>query len=460
MKRWIVRAQRVPLRGAVRTPGDKSIGHRALMLSSIAEGVSRVRGLSRGEDNMRTRRALERMGVRMVDRDDGSVLIHGVGLDGLRAADGPIDCGNSGTTMRLLAGLLAGQPFASTLLGDASLSRRPMGRVCKPLRSRGAKIDGHFVAERNDEFAPIEIRPMRKDLGLSEIEFHSPVASAQVKSALLLSGLYASGSTTIIEPVLSRDHTERMLAAMGAPIATLGPVVQLDPHGWDYKLNPLDVTIPSDISSAMFVLVAGALVPGSRVGVRGVCINRTRTGALDVLRDMGCAALWLPKGDEGGEPVADLFVSERSGELRLGARVGGETAVRAIDEIPALVAASASVAHVSEFRDLKELRVKESDRIESLANMLRAFGREVQVLEDGLVFEGGTLRPTWVDSQGDHRIAMAAALMALRATGEPTHGSVGGATVIEDTECVATSFPGFVTVLRGLGADIIEEELP
>jgi 3-phosphoshikimate 1-carboxyvinyltransferase len=459
MKRWIVRAQTAPLRGAVRTQGDKSIGHRALILGSIAEGVSRVRGLSRGEDNVCTRRAFERMGVRIVDQDDGSVVIHGVGLDGLRAADAPIDCGNSGTTMRLLAGLLAGQPFASTLIGDASLSRRPMGRVCKPLRSRGAKIDGRFVAETNDECAPIEIRAMPKDLGLSELEFNSPIASAQVKSALLLSGLYASGSTTITEPVLSRDHTERMLSVMGAPISTMGPVVQLEPEGWDHKLSPLDFTVPSDPSSAMFVLVAGALVPGSRVGARGVCINRTRTGALDVLRDMGCAALWSPKGDEGGEPVADLFVSEKSGALRSGARVGGETAVRAIDEVPALVAAAASVAHVSEFRDLKELRVKESDRIEALAKVLRAFGREVQVLEDGLVFEGGALRPTWVESQGDHRIAMAAALMALRATAEPAYGSVNGATVIEDTECVATSFPGFVSVLRGLGADIIEEEL-
>lgn len=460
MKRWIVRAQNAPLRGAVRTQGDKSIGHRALILGSIAEGISRVRGLSRGEDNLCTRRAFERMGVRIEDAEDGSVVIHGVGLDGLRAADGPIDCGNSGTTMRLLAGLLAGQPFASTLIGDESLSRRPMGRVCKPLRSRGAKIDGRFVAEKNDECAPIEIRAMPKDLGLSELDFSSPVASAQVKSALLFSGLYASGTTTITEPVLSRDHTERMLSAMGAPISTMGPAVQLDPTEWNHRLSPVDFTVPSDPSSAMFVLVAGALVHGSRVGARGVCINRTRTGALDVLRDMGCAVLWSPKGDEGGEPVADLFVSEKSGELRSGARVGGETAVRAIDEVPALVAAAASVAQTSEFRDLRELRVKESDRIEALAKVLRAFGREVQVLPDGLVFEGGTLRPTWVESQGDHRIAMAGALMALRATGEPAFGSVNGATVIEDTECVATSFPGFVSVLRGLGADIIEEELP
>jgi 3-phosphoshikimate 1-carboxyvinyltransferase len=459
MKRWIVRAQNTPLKGAVRTQGDKSIGHRAVILGAIAEGASRVRGLSRGEDNACTRRAFERMGVRIEDSEDGAVVIHGVGLDGLRAADGPIDCGNSGTTMRLLAGLLAGQPFGSTLIGDGSLSRRPMGRVCKPLRSRGAKIDGQFVAEKNDECAPLVIRGMPKDLGLSELEYSSEVASAQVKSALLFSGLYASGATTISEPVLSRDHTERMLSAMGAPIRAMGPAVHLDPEGWDHRLSPLDFTVPADPSSAAFVLVAGALIEGSRVGARGVCINRTRTGALDVLRDMGCATLWSPKGDEGGEPVADLFVSEKSGRLRSGARVGGETAVRAIDEVPALVAAAASVAQVSEFRDLRELRVKESDRIEALAKLLRAFGREVDVLPDGLVFEGGPLRPTWVESHGDHRIAMAAALMALVARAEPAYGSVQGATVIEDTECVATSFPGFVTVLRGLGADIVEEEL-
>jgi 3-phosphoshikimate 1-carboxyvinyltransferase len=459
MKRWIVRAATAPLKGAVRVQGDKSIGHRALILGSIATGVSRIQGLSRGEDNAATRRAFERMGVRIEAQEDGALLVHGVGLDGLRAADGPIDCGNSGTTMRLLAGLLAGQPFDSTLVGDASLSRRPMGRICRPLRSRGARIDGQFVADDNDERAPLSIRAMPKDVGLSELEYDSPVASAQVKSALLLSGLYASGSTMITEPVLSRDHTERMLEAMGAPIRTMGPAVVLDPHAWDHWLAPVDFVVPADPSSAVFVLVAGALVEGSRVGARGVCINRTRTGALDVLRDMGCAVLWSPKGEAGGEPIADLFVSEKSGALRSGARVGGETAVRAIDEVPALVAASASVRAVSEFRDLRELRVKESDRIEAMARVLRAFGREVEVLDDGLRFEGGELRPTWVSSEGDHRVAMAAALMALVARGAPAFGSVRGATVIEDTECVSTSFPGFVSVLRGLGADIVEEEL-
>jgi 3-phosphoshikimate 1-carboxyvinyltransferase len=459
MKRWIVRAATGPLKGAVRVQGDKSISHRALILGSIAKGVSRIRGLSRGEDNTHTRRAFEAMGVRIDEEPDGALLVHGVGLDGLRAPSAPIDCGNSGTTMRLLAGLLAGQAFASTLIGDASLSKRPMGRVCKPLRSRGARIDGRFDAEKNDECAPLEIRAMPEDVGLSELEYASPVASAQVKSALLLSGLYASGSTMVTEPVLSRDHTERMLSAMGAPVRVMGPVVMLDPHEWDHWLAPVDFTVPGDPSSAAFLLVAASVIEGSRVGARGVCINRTRTGALDVLRDMGCAVLWSPKGDEGGEPVADLFVSEKSGSLRSGARVGGETAVRAIDEVPALVAAASSVSAVSEFRDLRELRVKESDRVEALARVLRAFGRDVEVLEDGLRFEGGALRPTWVSSEGDHRIAMAAAMMGLVARGEPQFGSVRGATVIEDTECVATSFPGFVTVLRGLGADITEEEL-
>jgi 3-phosphoshikimate 1-carboxyvinyltransferase len=320
------------------------------------------------------------------------------------------------------------------------------------LRSRGAKIDGAFLAAKNDECAPIEIRPMPADLGLSELEYVSPVASAQVKSALLFSGLYAQGSTIVSEPVVSRDHTERMLAAMGVPLQTVGASVYLDPDAWNHRLAPLDLTVPGDPSSAMFLLVAGALVEGSRVGVRGVCVNRTRTGALDVLRDMGCAALWSPKGDEGGEPVADLFVTEKSGALRSGARVGGELAVRSIDEAPAIVAAAASVSMVSELRDLAELRVKESDRIEALAQVLRAFGRPVEVLPDGLRFEGGALRPARVQSLGDHRIAMASALMGLVAReGE-------GVTVVEDVGCVDTSFPGFAEVLRGLGADIVVEE--
>jgi 3-phosphoshikimate 1-carboxyvinyltransferase len=451
MKRWIVRPARGPLKGAVRVPGDKSIGHRALILGSLADGVSTVRGLSAGEDNQRTRRAFERMGVRVEDVE-GAVLIHGVGLDGLRPADGPIDCGNSGTTMRLLAGLLAGQPFASALVGDASLSRRPMGRVCRPLRARGAKIDGRFLAEKNDECAPIEIRAMPRELGLSELEHQATVASAQVKSALLLSGLYAQGSTTLTEPVVSRDHTERMLSAMGVPLQLLGGSVHLDPDEWDHRLRPVEMTIPGDPSSAAFVLVAAAMVPGSRVGVRGVCVNRTRTGVFDALRDMGCATLWSPKGDEGGEPVADLFVSEKSGSLRSGARLGGELSVRSIDEVPALVAAAASVPQASELRDLEELRVKESDRIEALAALLRAFGRPVEVLRDGLRFEGGALRPAVVDSRGDHRIAMAAALMGSIARGDGSDPE----TVVEDVGCVDTSFPGFARLMNGLGANIEE----
>jgi 3-phosphoshikimate 1-carboxyvinyltransferase len=452
MKRWFVRPAKGPLKGAVRVPGDKSIGHRALILGAIAEGVSVVRGLSGGEDNRSTRRAFERMGVRIEPDGADAILIHGVGIDGLRPADGPIDCGNSGTTMRLLAGLLAGQPFASVLVGDASLSRRPMGRVCRPLRARGAKIDGRFIAEKNDECAPIEVRAMPRELGLSELEHEAPVASAQVKSALLFSGLYAQGSTTLTEPVVSRDHTERMLSAMGVPLQLLGGTVFLDPDGWDHRLRPLEMTVPGDPSSAAFVLVAAALLPGSRVGVRGVCVNRTRTGIFDALRDMGCATLWSPKGDEGGEPVADLFVSEKSGTLRSGARLGGELSVRSIDEVPALVAAAASVPQVSELRDLEELRVKESDRIEALAALLRAFGRPVEVLRDGLRFEGGPLSPATVHSRGDHRIAMAAALMGTisRAAGPDAR------TVIEDVACVDTSFPGFARLLNGLGADIEE----
>ncbi len=452
MKQWIVHRQRTPLKGLVRVPGDKSIGHRAVILSSIAAGTSTIRNLSDGADNRNTRAAFELMGVPMREESPGILLVDGVGLRGLKAPRGPIDCGNSGTTMRLLCGLLAGQRFGSVLTGDESLSRRPMGRVCVPLRNRGAKIDGIFDGTKNDEHAPITIRALPEHASLGELDYVSSVASAQVKTALILSGLYASETTTVGEPVVSRDHTERMLAAMGVPIQRLGPAVHLDLSSWNHTLTPLDFTVASDPSSAIFILAAGALVPGSRVGVRSVCMNPTRTGALDVLRDMGCSVLRSPKGDEGGEPIADLFVSEKSGVLRGGANLGGELAVRAIDEVPILAALAATVASVTSMRELKELRVKESDRIEAIAQMLRAFGRPVQTLPDGLQFEGGAIHTASIDSHGDHRIAMAATVLALAsASTEPS--------TVRDVGCVSTSFPGFLQTMRDLGATIEEQEL-
>ncbi len=451
MKHWTVWPQRSPLKGLVRVPGDKSIGHRALIFSAIAQGKSSIRNLSDGADNQSTRRAFEAMGVRIEPLPGGEICVHGVGLRGLRAPTDSLDCGNSGTTMRLLCGLLAGQHFDAQLVGDRSLSGRPMGRVCKPLRNRGAKIDGVFDSGKNDEHAPIEIRALPAGVWLGELEHASAVASAQVKTALILSGLYSSETTTLSEPVISRDHTERMLSSMGVPLQRLGATVHFDPTDWSGNLTPLDLTVAADPSSAAFVLAAGALVASSRVGVRAVCTNPTRTGVLDVLRDMGCGVLRSPKGDEGGEPVADLFVSEKSGRPRSRARVGGELAVRCLDEIPVLAAVAATVAGVSTFRDITELRVKESDRVEAIAQMLRAFGRPVRVLPDGLEVEGGRIGRGTVDSHGDHRIAMAATLLAF-ASEDETPSSV------LDVECVNTSFPGFLQTMRELGATIDEHE--
>jgi 3-phosphoshikimate 1-carboxyvinyltransferase len=445
-RRWRVRPAAKPLRGAFDLPGDKSIGHRALLFAALAGGVSTLRNLSGGDDNRRTRAALEALGVPVTERD-GAVHVAGVGLGGLRAPSAPIDCGNSGTTLRLLAGVLAAQPFASRLTGDDSLQRRPMGRVTRPLRNRGARIEGVIDPARGDEVPPLDIAPLDGGKRLFELEYALPVASAQVKSCLLLSGLWADGPTSLREPTLSRDHSERMLAAMGAPLRTMGPAVHLDPAGWDGSLAPLSLDVPGDPSSAAFLVVAAHLVPGSRIVARGACTNPTRTGFLEVLRDQGGGAVIVPKGERGGEPVGDLHVGvPGTGALRRGARVGGELAVRSIDEIPALVAAAAASPGESRFEDVGELRVKESDRIAALVAMVRAFGLEAEATADGLRVQGGKARGgAVVRSSGDHRIAMAAAVLALAAEGE---------TVIDDVGCVDTSFPSFAGLLRGLGADI------
>lgn len=446
-RRWRVRPATKPLRGGFSLPGDKSIGHRALILGALAEGASRVRRLSAGADNRATRAALEALGVSIRDEGD-AVVIEGRGLGGMRAPTAALDCGNSGTTLRLMAGVLAAQEFPSRLVGDASLTRRPMGRVTRPLRARGARVEGRIDPSRNDECAPLEVSALDAGRRLWELEYELPVASAQVKSALLLSGLFADGDTALREPTLSRDHTERMLLAMGAPLETLGPLVRLDPSGWDRRLAPLALSVPGDPSSAAFLVAAAHLVPGSRIAARGVCVNPTRAGFLEVLRDQGGGAAIDPKGEHGGEPVGDLHVGVRNtGGVRGPARVAGELAVRCIDEVPALVAVAAVSPGVSEFADLTELRVKESDRVRALVEMLRAFGIAAEERPDGLSLEGGRPRGARVDSRGDHRIAMAAAVLALAAEGE---------TVVDDVACVDTSFPEFAALLRALGADIEE----
>ncbi len=449
MKRWRVRTATSPLRGEVHVPGDKSIGHRALIFAGLAEGDCVVRGLSGGLDNLATAEALREMGV-SIEREGSTARIGGVGLRGLRIPRGQLDCGNSGTTMRLLAGLLVAQRFGTRLVGDASLSRRPMKRLIEPLRARGGLIAGTVRLESQDLYAPLSVAPLLEHEHLIGLEHEMGVASAQVKTALLLSGLYARGLTAIREPVLSRDHTERMLRALSVPIERLGPMVVLDPSDWRGGWDPFEWEVPGDPSSAAFFLAAAHLVPKSEITVKSVCVNPTRTGFFDVLRAMGSTAYLLPQGDAAGdEPLADVLV-ERSVSL-VGTRTGGELVTRMIDEVPAFAAMAAGARGRTEIRDAGELRVKESDRIATMTLVLRAFGVECEELDDGMRIEGGArLKAANVQSGGDHRIAMSAAVLALRAEGE---------TIVDDVDCVDTSFPGFAATLRALGADIVEEHV-
>ncbi len=456
---WIVRPLEGALRGVVRVPSDKSIGHRAVILSALAEGTSTLKRFSFGEDNVSTLHAFEAMGVaheiveEATPAKGGRIRIHGVGLFGLKQPiDGkPLDCGNSGTTMRLLSGLLCAQNFGSVLVGDDSLTKRPMRRVLEPLRQRGAHCRGQKHPTKDDETAPIRIAPLVEGEELEPIELQMSIASAQVKSALLLSGLYAHGHTTVQEPTLSRDHTERMLEGAGVPLRRMGPIVHLDPAGWDGKIAPLDIEIPGDISAAAFLVIAANTIPGSVVRIVDVGVNPTRTGVLDALRAMNAGAEVVPRGDASGEPLANLETSaaiDDGGAGMVATMIGGEVVPRAIDEIPVLCVAAARAKGTTIIRDAAELRVKESDRIATMAEVLRAFGVEARELPDGLEIDGkptGKLKAATVESKGDHRIAMSSALLALRGDGPST---------IRDVDCVATSFPGFAQTLRDLGASI------
>lgn len=406
-----------PLRGELRVPGDKSIGHRSLMLGALADGIVEVSGLGTGEDNRATQALLEAMGVR-IERSGTDARVHGVGLDGLRPPEGALDCGNSGTTMRLMLGILAGQPFEVTLIGDASLSRRPMRRVLDPLTRMGLTV----LDAREGTFAPLRVRGRRP---LSAIAYDSPIASAQIKSAVMLAGLFAEGETVVREPAPSRDHTERMLAWLGRPP----------------RARP--IRVPGDLSSAAFLMGAALLVPGSDITIAGVGTNPTRTGFLDVLDAMGASVERRAPREDNGEPSCDLVVRHRP--LR-GTTVGGELSVRAIDELP-LVATLAAIAEgPTRIRDAEELRVKESDRIARTAQMLRSFGVPVDEHPDGMTIHGDperALRAGRVDAHGDHRIAMCGTLMALIAP---------PGTRIEGGESIASSFPSFHASLEAVGA--------
>ncbi len=388
------------------------------------------------------------MGVVIDEPAPGELVVHGAGLLGFKAPTKELDCGNSGTTMRLLCGVLAAQRFQATLVGDETLSRRPMMRVAGPLRSRGAVIEGRAHAGRKpgvtEIVAPLVVGPLPAGTNLRALEYESPVSSAQVKSAILLSGLLADGPTRFKEPTVSRDHTERMLSALGAPIRTVGSVVELDPAGWSRRMPAFDIDIPGDVSAAAFMLVAAQIVAGSKVTVRGVGVNPTRTGLLEIARDMGAGLTIEPQGERSGEPVAELHAW--SSPLRA-ISVGGETVPRAIDEIPIACALASRATGTTRISDAEELRHKESDRIATMARVLRSFGVSCEETPDGLDVVGrdGPLDPADVDSRGDHRIAMTASVLALVARG-PTR--------IRDAACIATSYPKFVATLRGLGAQV------
>src|SRR5262249_11698749 len=399
-----------------------------------------------GEDNIATLAALRAMGVNATEPAEGELIIEGARLEGLHAPDAPIDCGNSGTTMRLLTGLLAAQRFAVRLVGDASLSPRPMERVPRPVRLRGARIEGKLDPKRpGDITAPLDIGPLPAPHLLSSLEYALPVASAQVKSAILLSGLYADGSTYVSEPIISRDHTERMLSALGVPLRSVGGMVELDGARFKGEIPAFSIHVPGDLSAAAFLITAAQIVPGSRVDVRGAGQNPTRTGLLDVLRDMGGQFNGSRRRGELGEPVGEIQAAAAS--LRAG-KLGGELTTRAIDEVPILCALMARARGTSEIFDAAELRVKESDRIATMAAVLKAFGVCCEERPDGMLIEGEPDRPlnaADVTSRGAHRVAMTAALLGLVRDGTNR---------VRDVACIATSFPRFVGTMRALGAQI------
>jgi 3-phosphoshikimate 1-carboxyvinyltransferase len=420
------------LTGTLRVPGDKSISHRSIMLGAIADGITQVTGFLEGEDALATMNAFRAMGVVIEGPTEGCVTVHGVGKHGLKAPQKSIDCGNSGTTMRLLSGLLAGQNFAVTLTGDDSLRRRPMARVTKPLTAMGAQIH----AEEGG-LPPLQIGATS---ALHGIDYVLPVASAQVKSAVLLAGLFASGKTSVTEPEPTRDHTERMLAAFGYPVQRTGATAVVTGVG---RLTGTAIEVPADISSAAFFMVGASISPGSDITLSAVGVNPTRTGIIDILKLMGADITLQNPRLAGGEPVADIRV--RYAPLQ-GIAVPEELVALAIDEFPVLFVAAANAQGQTLVTGAAELRVKESDRIQVMADGLSVLGVGATATPDGMIIEGG--RPYGggtINSHGDHRIAMSFAMAALCATAPIT---------ILDCANVATSFPGFGDLARQAGLRI------
>ncbi|SMF36742.1 3-phosphoshikimate 1-carboxyvinyltransferase [Alteromonadaceae bacterium Bs31] len=419
------------VQGTIRVPGDKSISHRSIMLGSLAEGTTRVKGFLEGEDALATLQAFRDMGVVIEGPDEGNVTVHGVGMQGLQAPSGPLYMGNSGTSMRLLSGILAGQQFESELTGDVSLSKRPMNRVANPLREMGAQID---TAEEGRP--PLRIKAGG---GLKAIDYTLPMASAQVKSCLLLAGLFADGETRVTEPAPTRDHTERMLQGFGYQVNRNGSQVSLTSGG---KLFACDIEIPADISSATFFMVAAAIAPGSDVTLTHVGINPTRIGVINILQLMGSNLTLSNKREVGGEPVADIRV--QYAPLK-GIKIPEEQVPLGIDEFPALLIAAACAEGKTVLSGAEELRVKETDRIQAMADGLVALGIACETRADGIIVTGGQLTGGSVESFHDHRIAMAFTIAALRANGTIT---------VNNCANVATSFPNFVELAQKAGISL------
>ena len=412
-------------------PGDKSISHRAVMLASIAEGKSHITGFLEGEDCLATLKAFEQMGVTIQRIGPGELIINGVGKDGLRQPEKVLDLGNSGTSMRLLTGLFSGLSLEITLIGDQSLMKRPMRRVCDPLMLMGAN-----VSTSENGVPPVEIKPADS---LNAINYELPVASAQVKSAILLAGLYAKGITTVLESKITRDHTERMLTAFGYPIEMQDGNVSIE---GGKKLQATDIQVPADISSAAFFIVAACIAKEGEISINNVGMNPTRTGVLDILRAMNADIHVHDEAVLGGEPTASI--TAKASQLK-GIDVPPELVPSAIDEFPIICIAAACAQGITRISNAEELRVKESDRISQMAKGLKTVGIEVEEQSDGLTIVGGKLTGGTIDSGHDHRIAMAFAIASLSAT-----------SVIEIEQCenVATSFPGFVETSNAIGLNI------
>lgn len=420
------------MQGNIEVPGDKSISHRSIMLGALAEGVTEVSGFLEGEDALATLKAFQALGVDIDGPHQGTLRIQGVGLHGLQAPTAPLNLGNSGTSMRLMAGILAGQTFGSELCGDESLSARPMARVAKPLALMGAKL-----AMTEQGTPPIKITACPG--ALKGITYHSPIASAQVKSCVLLAGLYARGTTKVIEPGVTRDHTERMLRGFGYEVHQAPGEVWLSGGG---HLTGTTIRVPGDLSSAAFFIVAATLAPGSELTIRNVGMNPTRNGIIEILRRMGADIDIRELPQQGNEPVADLTV--RHAKLR-GIDIPTDLVPLAIDEFPVLFVAAACANGVTRLQGAQELRVKESDRIQVMAENLQSLGIDTKATEDGMIVTGGTLKGGRVHSHADHRIAMSMAVAGLMAKGRVE---------IEDCANVATSFPNFLTLAQSVGMKV------